>query len=102
MSSILYWRYISEFSNEHYQRAAHSIDTTLLSLRHSAHCWHRHSTRHALSELRYLDIPLQPRVLHASHVYCHTYIRFRQHSSLSQKNFWPALVPLSGILLTFI
>jgi hypothetical protein len=32
MFSIIYWGYLSGFSNEHYQRAAHSIDTTLHSL----------------------------------------------------------------------
>jgi hypothetical protein len=32
MFSIIYWGYLSGFSNEHYQRAAHSIDATLHSL----------------------------------------------------------------------
>ena len=32
MFSIIYWGFLSGFSNEHYQRAAYSIDTTLHSL----------------------------------------------------------------------
>lgn len=31
-----------------------------------------------------------------------THTRFRQHSSFFQKNFWPALVRLFGMLLTFV
>ena len=83
-------------------RAAHSIDTTL----------------HSLSDTQLVaSIGLLFAMLYQScdisayhynlvstcfHVYGHTCIRFRQHSSLFQKNFWSALVQLFGILPTFV